>query len=107
MDFKEFIKPELLLLIPICYALGIWFKGIEGIKNWLIPFILSGISIACCFLYLLASELPEIKGNLIAAYIFTSLTQGILCAAAAVFAANIVKQVTLGRAEDNEGTHAE
>lgn len=106
MDFKEFIKPELLLLIPICYALGLWFKGIEGIKNWLIPFILSGISIGVCFLYLLASEFTAV-GNLVAAYIFTSLTQGILCAAAAVFAANLVKQATIGRAEDEVGTHAE
>jgi hypothetical protein len=106
MDFKEFVKPELLILVPICYALGLWIKQIDGIKNWLIPFILSAVSIVCCFLYLLASEFSAI-GNLVAAYIFTALTQGILCAAAAVFAANIVRQVTIARSEDNIGTHAE
>jgi len=106
MDFKEFIKPELLLLIPVCYALGLWFKQIESFKNWLIPFVLCAFSVGFSFLYLLATEFTAV-GNLVAAYFFTAMTQGILCAAAAVFAANLIKQSTYGKEVDEAGTRPE
>lgn len=106
IDYLQFIKPELLVLVPILYVLGTWFKQSTVIKNWMIPFILSGLGVLLSLAYLLSVEFTAV-GNLIAAYIFTSTVQGILCAAGAVFTQNIVKQVTVGREEDNLRTSAE
>lgn len=102
MNFSDYIMPELLLLIPILYAIGIWIKSSQ-IKNWLIPFILMAIGVGLTFLYVLGWRIEEIPQNP-AAYVFTSITQGILVAAAAVLANNIVTQVTVGKANDKEGT---
>lgn len=102
MDFKEFIKPELLILIPVLYGIG-WFICVTpNIKNWLIPFILWAISIFLTTAYLLGIEFMQ-AGNNVAAFIFADLTQATLCAAAAVFAANVIKQLTTGKAEDDAG----
>ena len=98
MDFKEFIKPELLILIPVLYGIG-WFICTTPIKNWLIPFILWAVSIFLTTAYLLGIEFMA-AGNNVAAFVFADLTQATLCAAAAVFAANIIKQLTVGRKED-------
>ena len=102
MDFKEFIKPELLILIPVLYGIGWFIKSTPKIQDWLIPFILWTTSIILTTAYLLGIEFMQ-AGNNIAAFIFADLTQATLCAAAAVFAANIIKQLTTGKADDEAG----
>jgi hypothetical protein len=102
----KFIKPELLVLIPVLYAIGVWFKNSSVIKDWKIPFILTGVSVFLTALYLLGTEFPAV-GSLVAAYIFTAIVQGVLCAAGAVFVQNISKQLTVGRESDISGTAAE
>jgi len=106
IDYLKFIKPELLVLIPVLYAIGVWFKNSSVIKDWKIPFILTGVSVFLTALYLLGTEFPAV-GSLVAAYIFTAIVQGVLCAAGAVFTQNVVKQATVGREADNLGTSAE
>lgn len=90
MDFNEFIKPELLVLIPVLYFVGIAIKNSEIKSKW-IPLILGGIGIALSTLYVFGtSDVDGANSTLIA--IFTAITQGILCAGASVYVNQIVKQ---------------
>jgi hypothetical protein len=99
MDFKEFVRPELLVLIPILYLLGMWIKA-SACKNWLIPFILCGVGIVLSALWILGWQTAEVGKNVFA-YIFSAITQGILVAGVAVLANNVKYQATVGRVEDN------
>ncbi|HBR31108.1 MAG TPA: hypothetical protein DD733_03380, partial [Clostridiales bacterium] len=53
MNYNEFVSPELSLLIPVLYAIGMFIKN-SNIKNWLIPFILGAIGILLTFFYLIS-----------------------------------------------------
>lgn len=87
----QFIRPELLLLIPVCYLIGYGIKKSElGIDKW-IPFILGGISIVLSLLYLLATSDVETYKDVILV-IFTSITQGILTAGCSVYVNQLIKQ---------------
>ena len=98
MDFAEFIKPELLALVPVLYALGIWIKK-SACLDWKIPFILGGAGIGLTVIYLFSvSDLIDAKA--VATLVFTGIVQGILVTATAVFANQLIQQATIGRAED-------
>lgn len=90
MDFNEFIKPELLVLIPALYFVGIAIKK-SNIKDNYIPLILGvfGIVLSCVYVFGTV-EIDGTKSIMIA--IFTAVTQGILCAGASVYANQIYKQ---------------
>jgi len=88
--FKEFIKPELIILIPVLYLIGIGIKKSE-LKNKFIPLLLGVISITLCGLYVIStSDITELKEIFMA--IFTAITQGILVAGASVYINQIYKQ---------------
>lgn len=88
--FKEFIKPELLILIPVLYIIGRGLKT-SKLKDELIPFILGISSIVLCALYILAtSDVRSFKEVCMA--IFTAGTQGILIAGTSVYADQLYKQ---------------
>lgn len=90
MNYQEFIKPELLILIPVLYFIGIGIKK-SAIRDSWIPLILGGTGILLSGIYLFAVE--EINGTqAIATAIFTAITQGILCAAASVYTNQLIKQ---------------
>ena len=83
MNFTEFIKPELLVLIPVVYLIGMVLKK-SKIPDRLIPFILGSISILICALWVcVTSDIKGIKD--IALIAFTSITQGVLTAGASVY----------------------
>lgn len=90
MDFQEFIKPELLILIPVLYLIGMAIKK-SNLPDKLIPFILGIIGILLAVLYLLATE-PIIGTQAVATAIFTAITQGVLCAGASVYFDQLIKQ---------------
>lgn len=90
MDYQQFIKPELLILIPVLYAIGIAIKK-SSICDKYIPLVLGGISILLCGIYLFAAE-PITGTQAVATAIFTAITQGVLVAAASVYANQIIKQ---------------
>lgn len=90
MEFQEFIKPELLILIPVLYLIGIAIKK-SKIEDRHIPWILGVISIVLVVLYLLTQETIE-GGNAVATLLFTAFTQGVLLAGAAVYTNQIYKQ---------------
>lgn len=98
MDFLQYIKPELLILLPVLYGIGAIIKKIPKIPDWLIPFILLLVSVIITFIYVLAMSGFAFTGELIA----TSLIQGICLALATVGSNQLYKQATQKRNEDNE-----
>ena len=95
MDFKEYIKPELIILIPVLYVIGAGIKKCKRISDNCIPLILGIIGTILSALWVFASsEIYGFKEVLIA--IFTSVTQGVLVAAASVFSNQIYKQLSKG-----------
>lgn len=86
MDYTQFIKAELLILVPVLYILGAVFKKAEKVKDNYIPFILTGVGLAMSCLYVLGTE------GVSAVSIFTAIAQGILCTGAAVLANQYIKQ---------------
>ena len=83
MEFKEFIKPELLILIPVLNIIGTVIKK-SKIPNKFIPIILGSISIILSAVWVVAQcDFVGIKSALTA--VFTALSQGILIAGASVY----------------------
>lgn len=83
MNLVEFIKPELLTLIPVLYVVGIGIKK-SRLPDTLIPLMLGGVSIVLSAAWVIAtSDLSTLKD--IAYALFVALTQGILSAGASVY----------------------
>lgn len=92
MDYvKDFLKPELLVLIPVIYFIGMGLKKSESVKNQYIPILLGVSGIALATLYTFAtSQVDGFQSVMMA--IFTSLTQGVLVAGCSVYIDQIIKQ---------------
>ena len=83
MELKEFIKPELLILIPVLYVVGIGLKK-SKLSDTLIPLILGGIAIVLSAAWVIAtSDISSLKD--VAYALFISVTQGVLSAGASVY----------------------
>ena len=90
MEIMDFIRPELLCLIPVMYIIGIGLKKSKISDNF-IPLILGGISILICALWVCAtSDIRDIRDMALA--MFTSITQGVLTAGAGVYINQLYKQ---------------
>jgi hypothetical protein len=87
---KEFIKPELLVLIPVLYLLGVALKKSQ-IQDKQIPSYLGFTSIVLCFLFILATSTIDGWQEAFMS-VFSALTQGILCAGASVYVNQLIKQ---------------
>ena len=87
---KEFIKPELLVLIPVLYLFGMALKKSQ-VADKHIPWLLGVFSVILSFLFIGATSVIEGWQETLLA-IFSGLTQGILCAGASVYVNQIVKQ---------------
>lgn len=88
---KEFVKPELLVLIPVLYIIGAGIKA-SKFKDNLIPLILGCLGIILSAIYVFAtSETAANKDILIA--IFVSITQGVLVAGCSVYFNQLYKQL--------------
>ena len=80
----QYIKPELLLLVPVAYVSGVAFKQSKVMKDEYIPFLLGFICIVLSTLYLFATtDITSAKD--VALLIFCGLTQGVLCAGGSVY----------------------
>lgn len=91
MNFEEFIKPELLILIPVLYLIGTGIKKSKKISDSFIPIILGGIGVLLSALWVFAMS-DVSNGKEIAVAIFTAVTQGILIAGASVYSNQLIKQ---------------
>jgi len=87
MDFKEFIKPELLVLIPVLYLVGVGLKK-SKIPDHFIPIILGVISVLLSATWVISTSNISTFQE-IAHALFISVTQGILSAGASVY----IKQI--------------
>ena len=87
---KEFIKPELIILIPVLYLYGMALKKSQvADKN--IPWLLGATSIILSYVFVVAtSDILGWKEVLMS--FFTGVTQGVLCAGASVYVNQLVKQ---------------
>ena len=95
---KEMIRPELLVLIPVLYFIGMGLKKSASIPDKRIPLSL-GISGVILALVYLAAASPIQEGADIAMLIFAGITQGILCAGCSVYVNQVAKQAGKDDAE--------
>lgn len=86
MEFMEYVKAELLILIPVLYGLGLILKNTKKIKDEYIPLILTGISLILSCLYVMGTE------GITPLSIFTAIVQAVLVTAAAVYTNQLYKQ---------------
>lgn len=87
----EYLKPELLVLVPVLYFIGMGLKKSERVPDRHIPAILGLCGMALAAVYVIATgELASWRDMLLA--VFTGITQGVLCAGATVYVNQIVKQ---------------
>lgn len=86
MDIQEYIAPELFILIPVLYIIGMMLKKFEGFSDRYIPIVLGIIGIIISMTY----EFSILGFSWAAVY--SSLIQGVLCAGCAVYGNQIVKQ---------------
>lgn len=90
MNYKDYIKTELLILIPVFYIIGIGLKK-SKVPDKRIPVIIGIIGILLSAVWVTATS--DIFGIKDAAYaVFTSVTQGILAAGASVYANQLIVQ---------------
>ncbi|MBR5835600.1 MAG: phage holin family protein [Bacteroidales bacterium] len=87
MDIMEYIAPELIVLIPVLYLIGMAFKKSELVPDKMIPLFIGAIGIVLATLYVSATC------NFCAESIFTAIVQGILCAGASVYVNQTIKQL--------------
>ena len=87
---KSFIKPELIILVPVLFIIGKAIKN-SKIKDEYIPLILGIVSIVLCSLYVYGTTDIASTKELIMS-IFVVITQGVLVAGASVYADQLVKQ---------------
>lgn len=90
---NQYINPNLLILVPVLYIIGMAIRSSLNIDNKHIPLILGIISVVLCLFSLFATT--EVAGvtdvfNLI----FAGVTQGILVAGTSVYANQLYKQNT-------------
>lgn len=78
MDYSQFVKPELLVLVAVIYVIGMFLKGTKYFPDELIPLILLVIAISICVFQI---------GFGVDAFI-----QGVLVTAAAVYGNQLIKQ---------------
>ncbi|HOV68938.1 MAG TPA: phage holin family protein [Clostridia bacterium] len=80
MDFEAYIKPELLILIPVLYVMGMLLKKLPKIPDWIIPFGLLGVSLMLCIAMI--------------GWSVQAIIQAVFVAAATVFGNQLIKQGT-------------
>ena len=94
----EYVRPELLILIPFIWILGLFLKKTPQWRmDWLIPFILLVISIVFAVLWI-AVYLGE---GFVGPVILYGIVQGVIIAGLAVFGNEIIKQFRVKRLDDS------
>lgn len=90
-NIMNYVRPELLVLIPVLYFIGMGLKRAQAVADKLIPLILGGVSILLALLWVLSGPDPASAQDVLRAA-FAAITQGVLCAGCAVYAHQIGKQ---------------
>lgn len=85
-NLQEYVKPELLVLVPVLYVIGMLLKSTERINDKYIPAILGVCGVVLSTLYVLATEGVSLMGA------FTAITQGVLVTGVAVYVNQLLVQ---------------
>ena len=92
---KEFIKPELLILVPVLNIIGMMFKDSNAFDDRHIPSSLGGIGILLAALWVIGTSASTLgSANEIVLAVFTAIVQGVICAGLAVYGNQLIKQAT-------------
>ena len=84
MNYQDYIKTELLILVPVLYFIGIGLKKSKLPDKW-IPLVLGISAVVMSGIWVIATA--DISGlQEVASAIFTAVTQGVLVAGASVYA---------------------
>jgi len=84
MNYQDYIKTELLVLIPVLYFFGIGLKKSKLPDKW-IPIVLGVSAVMLSAIWVVATA--DISGlQETASAIFTAVTQGVLVAGTSVYA---------------------
>ena len=84
MEYQDYIKTELLVLIPVMYFIGIGLKR-SKLPDKKIPILLGIISVFLSAIWVMATgKMSSIQEG--ASAFFTAVTQGLLIAGASVYA---------------------
>ncbi len=87
----SYIKPEFMVIVCALYVLGRMFKQFQRIPNRWIPLLITAFGIFFAGVH--TAAIIDIYANMAQA-VFDSLIQGILCSGMAVYAYELVKQMT-------------
>lgn len=91
-NVMQYVKPELLVLVPVLYLVAQGLKKAGLVANEKIPLALGGTGAALCALWLLGSSGPAQGVQGWAQLLFTALVQGLLVAGASVYCHQLVRQ---------------
>ncbi|GHV01925.1 hypothetical protein FACS1894211_12500 [Clostridia bacterium] len=91
MEWDIYIKPEFLALLPVLYSLAELLKKTK-LRRWLIPYVLTAVSIATAVGYCLAMH-----GEITVPRFVTAAMQGVFLAFATIGTHQLIKQATVCR----------
>ena len=90
MNYQDYIKTELLILIPVLYFIGIGLKKSKLPDKW-IPITLGLSAVMLSAVWVIAtSDIYGLKE--MASAVFTAVTQGVLVAGTSVYANQLYVQ---------------
>ncbi len=90
--FKELLKPELAVLVPVLYLVGVALKK-SAVQDRHIPWLLGVCGVCLSTLYLAATAgVTGLSGGLM--LVFSGVTQGVLAAGASVYVNQVIKQTS-------------
>ncbi len=88
----QFVQPELVILIPVLYLIGMFLKSSRFIDDRSIPIYLGAVGVVLSAAVIFSTKAQN--GMNWTQAIFAAITQGILVAGMAVYTNQIVKQST-------------
>lgn len=93
-NILDFIKPELLALVPVLYFIGIALKKAASVADKYIPLIIGGFGTVLSLLWVLGTVSVGLtaQGWLLA--VFTAIVQGWLAAGMSVYVNQLLKQMS-------------
>ena len=95
MNIEELIKPELTVLIPVLYLIGVVLKK-SRVADHLIPATLGTVSVLLALVWTFAtSEIRCLRDAALA--LFTAVTQGVLISGADVYISQLRIQSKKGK----------
>lgn len=90
MDFQQYIKAELLILIPVLNLIGAGLKK-SKFRDKHIPWILGATAVTLSAFWVFSTAQPTGWNEVVSA-LFTAITQGILAAGASVYVNQLHRQ---------------